>query len=126
MKEEKKSINSPDDLDKNLRYNSPLTWVVLSLVGVLLIGFFTWACVAKVEVKVSGTAEIREQTVTLHVDRFKSNILEKGQKVYIAELEGEILSVNDGVPVVSSFALPDGEYDYYIALGEIAPIRFLF
>ena len=43
----------------------------------------------------------------------------------ISKIEGEILSFNEGEPVVSEFDLEDGEYDYYVVLKEIRPIDFL-
>ncbi len=126
MKQEKKNISTPDELERNLRYNSPFTWATLSLVLVLLIGFFAWASIYKIKVKASGVAEINNNAVTLRVDKAKVSELEPGQKVYIANMEGEILSIVDNVPVVSSFALADGKYDYYIVLKEMRPIEFLF
>lgn len=125
MKKNIKSITNPDELSKNLQYNSPITWIILSLVMLLLVAFFTWSFIYKIKVKISGKADIISGQVTLHVEETSLKKLEVGQKVYISEIVGEILSFNEGEPVVSEFDLEDGEYDYYVVLKEIRPIDFL-
>ena len=125
MKKKNKSITNPDELNKNLQYSSPITWIVLSSAVLLLVAFFTWSLIYKIKVKITGIANIVSGTVTLQIDESKLNKLKEGQKVYISGLEGQILSFNDNQPVVSSFALDDGEYDYYIVIKETRPIDFL-
>ena len=125
MKKNNKSITNPDDLNKNLQYSSPITWIVLSLVVLLLVSFFIWSSIYKIKVKIDGKANINAGQVTLHVEESSLSKLEKGQKVYISNIEGQILSFNDDQPVVSSFNLNDGEYDYYIVIKEVRPIDFL-
>ena len=50
--------------------------------------------------------------------------LKVGQKVYILDQVGEIVSIRDRQPVVSSFSLVDGEYEYTL-INEMRPIDFL-
>ena len=125
MKKRSKSITNPDELSKNLQYSSPITWITLTMVMILLIGFFTWSFIYKIKVKITGTADIAGGVVTLHVDEAKIDELKEGQKVYISGQEGQILSFNDNEPVVSTFTLADGEYDYYIVIKELRPVDFL-
>ena len=125
MKKKNKSITNPDELNKNLQYSSPITWIVLSSAVLLLVAFFAWSLIYKIKVKITGVANIVSGTVTLQIDESKLNKIKEGQKVYISGLEGQILSFNDNQPVVSSFALDDGEYDYYIVIKETRPIDFL-
>ncbi|MBO7573944.1 MAG: hypothetical protein J6T25_04135 [Bacilli bacterium] len=125
MKKQNKSITNPDELNKNLQYSSPITWIVLSSVVLLLVAFFAWSAIYKIKIKLTGTANISNGAVTLQIDESKLSKLKEGQKVYISGLEGQILSFNDNQPVVSSFALDDGEYDYYIVIKEARPIDFL-
>ena len=73
----------------------------------------------------TGLADVYQGVVTLHIDETRVNELEKGQKVYIADQEGEILSITNSEPVVSTFTLEDGKYDYYIVTKEVRPIDFL-
>ena len=97
MKKKKNiSISSPDDLNKNLQYSSPVTWIVLSLIIFLLAGLFVWASIYKIKFKLTGMANVSAGQVTL-ID-FEASSLEKleaGQKIYISGIEGEILSIED-------------------------------
>lgn len=128
MKKKNKTITNPDELNKSLSYSSPITWITLSTVILLLIGFFVWSFIYKIQIKVSGLATINSGNVTLHVDDSDLSSLKQGQYVYISGQKGEILSINesDKQPVVSSFSLDDGEYNYYIVIGEKKPIDFWF
>ena len=126
MKKAQKPITNSDELNKNLSYSSPATWITLSAVIVLLAGFFVWSFVYKIPLKLSGMADVAGGAVTLHVEESKLSSLKEGQKVVISGLEGQIVSFNEGQPVVSSFALEDGEYNYYVVLEEIKPIDFWF
>ena len=128
MKKKNKTITNPDELNKSLSYSSPITWITLSTVIILLIGFFVWSFIYKIQIKVSGLATINSGNVTLHVDDSDLSSLKQGQYVYISGQKGEIISINeaDKQPVVSSFSLDDGEYNYYIVIEEKKPIDFWF
>ena len=127
MKKKKNiSISSPDDLNKNLQYSSPVTGIVLSLIIFLLAGLFVWASIYKIKFKLTGMANVSAGQVTL-ID-FEASSLEKleaGQKIYISGIEGEILSIEDNQITFSSFPLEDADYPYYIVLREAKPIDFL-
>ena len=126
MKRKTKTITNPDELNENLQYSSPATWIVLSSVVLLLVGFFIWSCLCQITVKVTGAASIHSGQVSLVVQKSSLPKLEVGQKVYIAGLEGEILSFIDGQPVVSDFSLEDGDYTYYVVIKKAKPVEFLF
>ena len=126
MKKSVTNIANPDDLDKALKHTSPLTWISLGIVGALLIAFFAWSLIYKIAIKISGIANLYNNEVTLHIEKSHLNELAIGQKVYINDKEGEILSIrNDGQPVVSKMNLEDGEYTYYIVVKEVHPFDFL-
>ena len=126
MKKKTKSIANPEELNKNLQYSSPISWIVLTSVVLLLAVFFVWASVYQIQIKVTGTASIQSGQASLVVEEASLKKLEVGQKVYIAGIEGEILSFNDDEPVVSDFSLADGDYAYYIVIKEVKPMDFLF
>ena len=126
MKRKAKSITNPDELNKRLQYSSPIAWIVLTSAVFLLAGFFVWASICQIQVKVTGTANILAGQVSLVIEEASLKQLEVGQKVYISGLEGEILSFNDNQPVVSDFSLDDGDYAYCIVIKEVKPIDFLF
>lgn len=120
-----KSIRNPDELSKTLSYSSPATWITLAVVVLLLAGFFAWTFLYRIPIKISGTADILGGMASLKLNEGDLGSLDVGQKVYISGIEGQILSFDeDRQPVVSSFALADGEYDYYIVLKEMKPIEF--
>lgn len=126
MSKKNVTISNPDELNKHLQYSSPVTWIVLSLVILLIAGFFTWSALYKLDVKVSGSATISGGVATLNVNEDSLSKLEVGQKVYISKQEGEILSFDENKqPVVSNFPISDGEYSYYIVIKQIRPINFL-
>ena len=123
--QEKKSISNPEEFNKRLQYTNPTTWIILSLVILLLIGFFAWSIIYKLQVKIKGIATVSSHQVTLTIEESKKSSLAVGQKVYIADKVGEIVSFNDGEPVLSSFDLEDNEYTYSIVIKEMHPIDFL-
>lgn len=125
MKKNNKTITNPDELNKNLQYSSPITWIILTSVVFLLLGFFVWSCIYSITFKLTGMASINEGQVTLVIEERSISKLQVGQKVYIAGQEGEILSIKDDHPVVSTFSLQDGDYEYSIVIGEKKPVEFL-
>ncbi len=124
MKKNKVSISNPEELEKNLQYSSPVTWIALGVVFSLIVGLFVWSCVFKIKDKIIGKAKIVSSEVTLVVDANSISKLKVGQKVYINNLEGEILKIVEKKPIISHFALADGEYEYTI-INEIKPIEYL-
>ena len=118
-------ITNPDELNKHLQYTSFTTWIVLGAVILSLAGLFTWSFIYKIQEKITGKAFISSGVVTLNVEESQKPRLVAGQKVYIADKVGEILSIDDGNPVVSLFDLADNEYTYTIVVNEIRPIDFL-
>ena len=125
MKKKQVSITNPEELNKNLQYSSPLTWIALSGVILLIISFFVWSIIYKIEYKIEGIANIVSGAVTLNVTPSSLNKLKVDQKVYISGLEGTIVSFDeDKQPVVTNFDLEDGEYPYYIEI-YIRPVDFL-
>lgn len=127
MKKINKTISSPEELNKSLQYSSPITWIILGLTILLLVGLFSWSIVYKLKLKISGQASVNKGIVSLKIDESSLDKLKTNQKVYIANQEGFIVSIDENKqPVVSSFNLIDGEYEYEILLDEIRPINFLF
>ena len=125
MKKQQIRISNQEEFNKHLQHTSITTWVVLGAVIVALISFFLWSFIYKIDVKLTGKANVTSGTATLQIDDSDLNKLKVGQKVYIQNKEGEILSFNDDQPMVSSYALDDGEYTYKIVLRQLRPIDFL-
>ena len=124
MKKKAINISNPDDLNKHLQHTSPFTWIVLSAVAIMLLGFFAWSSIFKMRIKINGEAVISGGEVTLTIEQDDLTKLSVGQSFYIENKEGKILSFNEnGQPVVSSYELADGSYEN-IAFGK-RPIEFL-
>ena len=128
MKKQLKTISNPDELNKNLSYSSPATWITLTIVIGALVGFFVWAFIGKIQVKVFGKATVTSGNVALTIKANDVKSIKEGQTVYLSgnnqTAEGEITSVIDDKPVVSTVSLTDGEYDYYIIVSEMRPFDF--
>ena len=120
------SVSNPDELNKYLQHTSISTWVGLGLVTAILLSFFVWSFIYKIKIRLSGNASITGGVVSLTVNDSDLDKLKVGQYVYISNLEGKITSIkDDGQPVVSNFALDNGEYTYSIVIREMRPIDFL-
>lgn len=119
------TVSNPDELNKYLQHTSFGTWIILGLVSVVLLGFFVWSVLFKMEIKITGKATVSGGAVTLHVDSANADKLAVNQKVIIENQEGKIESFNDDhQPVVSSFTLENGEYTYTIVYQK-RPVEFL-
>lgn len=126
MKKSVTNITNPEDLDKALKHTSLMTWISLGIVAALLVSFFVWSLLYKIAIKITGIANINSNEVTLHVEKSHLSELMVGQKVFIKDQEGEILSIKvDGQPTVSKMTLADGEYPYYIVIKQVRPFDFL-
>ncbi len=120
-------ITNPEDLNSYLESTKPITWIILISVLLCLAGLFVWSFLAKITYKISGTALIESGEVTLNIEQSKLSELKVGQKVYISSQEGEILNIQeDGYPIISTFTLDDGQYDYYIVTKEMRPVDYFF
>ena len=127
MQKKQVKISNPDELNKNLSYNSPVTWIVLGTVILLLVGFFAWSLIYKIQVKLFGTVTNTSGAITLILkDESKSGEIKVGQKVYVTGDEGVISSI-DGSIKVSDITLADGQsLDCYVVINELKPIEFWF
>jgi len=124
MKKPAPSISTPDELNKRLQRTSPVAWVSLAVCVLAMAGFLAWSFLYRFHERIVGSAHIDNGQATLVVDASKKNKLAVGQKVYIAEQVGEIVSLNNDNLVVSSFSLPNGDYTYTI-VREVRPVDFL-
>ena len=125
MKKQQIRISNQEEFNKHLQHTSTTTWVVLGAVIVALVSFFVWSFLFKIDVKLMGKANITSGEVTLQISDYELKKIEAGQKIFIEGQEGEIISVQDNQPVVSSYALDDGEYTFKIFIKKLRPIDFL-
>ena len=118
-------IKSPEDLNKQLRSAKPFTWCVLVAVILTLTALFLWSFFTKITYKIEGIAHISSGEATLVIDKKRLPELEVGQKVYISNIEGQIMSIKDDrTPVITTFELEDGDYTYLLIIKIIRPIDY--
>lgn len=120
------TISNPEDLEKHHKYPSPYTWIAITIIASILLSVFAWAFFFKIKHKVIGKANIDNNVVTLVVKKEDRDKLLVGQMVYILDKVGEIISFENGEPVLTPFSLEDGQYNYSIVVKESHPIDFLF
>ena len=127
MKKKQVKISNPDELNKNLSYNSPVTWIVLGTVILLLVGFFAWSLIYKIQVKLFGTVTNTSGAITLILkDESKSGEIKVGQKVYVTGDEGVISSIDGSIKVSDITLADDQSLDCYVVINELKPIEFWF
>ena len=124
MKKQQVRIYNQEEFNKHLQHTSLATWIVLGLVVAMLIAFFAWSFLFKLTVRFSGQAEVLSGAVSIKMTSSELKKVKVGSKIYINDIEGEIISFTNNQPVDSKFALEDGEYTY-VAVGEARPIDFL-
>ena len=115
----KKSVerfSSPEELNDYLHVTTPLVWVVLAAVILLLAGLFVWSATTAVESFAAGTAQVEQGVLTVTFDdEEKAKNVEIGMNVMVGDLAAPILSVghteDGGVVAVAKASLPDGSYD---------------
>ncbi len=125
MKKENFNISSPDDLNKHLQRSSPVTWIILGVVVLMVIGFFTWSIIYRIKVKVSGYAKVISGVASLNVDSNSLSKIKAGQVVHISSEEGFLSFDEEKKPIVSGLTLNNGDYTYYIIVQELRPFDFL-
>ena len=125
MKKPVQSIASPEALNKRLQKTSPATWVVLIGVIAVLVAFFAWSFVTKISVELTGSASLVANEASLKIKEKDLGKIEVGQKVYILEQEGKVISKDGDKVIASPFNLADGEQYTYTLFVEFRPISFL-
>ena len=121
-----KNISGPEELDKILKRTNPVVWIVLGAHILLLLIFFLWTILATIEQKVEMTAVVSDQNVAIYSEEESVKSIAAGQKVYIDDEAGTVLSVeDDGTVLISDMPLKDGAYKCTIVIREIKPVEFL-
>ena len=122
----RKRISTPEKLNEHLQATSPITWILLGVIILCLVGFFVWAMVANITYKLEGSVSVVDGVISINYDENKKEEIKPNQKIIINDIEGEITNISeDGVINISIDDLADGNYQYVIILKEIHPIEYL-
>ena len=130
-KEDLKRVSSPEQLNDYLHVTTPVTWIVLAAVVLILASLFIWSSVSAVESYAAGEAEVRGGVLTLRFDDAdKAARVEVGMNVKVGERLVPVISVgsdDDGNAIaVADTDLPDGRYQAGVGYKRTQIIDMLF
>ena len=130
-KEDLKRVSSPEQLNDYLHVTTPVTWIVLAAVVLILASLFIWSSVTAVESYAAGEAEVRGGVLTLRFDDAdKAARVEVGMNVKVGDLTTPVLSVGsdeNGNPIaIANANLPDGSYEANVGYKSTQIIDMLF
>ena len=105
-----KRITSPEQLNDYLKVTKPGVWVVLLAVAALLVGMLVWGFFINVDSFASGTAEVKNGTMTVSFEDAKAakNVA-----------EGMIIEVEGGSAVISKVETSDPDRILAVAATEM-------
>ena len=120
-------LGSPEQLKDYLHVTNVGVWVFISMIILLLAGFFAWASLGKLETTVIGKAAVTGGTARITViDRAQ---VTPGMTVRIGDREVQVSEVReDDMGFTLAFApveLADGNYNAVIVIESVSPISFL-
>lgn len=119
-------ISSPEQLNDYLHVTNPGIWVFLAVIILLLVGFFAWSFVGKLETTAKAEAYSTGDEVMIMTS--EAYDLKAGMKVRIMDREMTITYVEkdeEGTRALAPAELPAGQYDAEVVLESISPIGFL-
>ena len=130
-KEDLKRVSSPEQLNDYLHVTTPVTWIVLAAVVLILASLFIWSSVTAVESYAAGEAEVHGGVLTLRFDDAdKAARVEVGMNVKVGERLAPVISVgsdDDGNAIaVADTDLPDGRYQAGVGYKRTQIIDMLF
>lgn len=124
-------ISSPEALSDYLRVTSPMVWLILAAVILLLAGMLIWSAVASIDSVATGTAQVKDGTMRIYFDddQIARNV-QSGMKVVTGEEENYVVSVgtDDAGRLFASAvtALADGSYPVKVIFRQTQVLRLLF
>jgi len=120
-------IASPEQLNDYLRATKPGVWILLSVIILVLVAFFAWASIGRLETKVSGKAVVVDGKAEISI--LSDAEVTAGMTVRMGDVEFAVSSVDEdeyGRPVAyAPVNVANGNYDVEIVVESISPIAFL-
>lgn len=122
-----KRISSPEELDRYVKISNPGTWIVLSIVLVLLVSILLWGFFGNLTTTKTVDVIIENGQSEIIVSQEKFEDILPGMKVqYDNKTVGLVSSVDkDGNIVLSNLDFENGIYQMEIVIEEIKPIYFI-
>ena len=124
-------IQSPDQLDQYLKVTTPMVWVLLAAILVLLIAGFWWASQMEISSRIEATGTVENGTMTIALrDETARKVVATGMVVRVGDITGTISSMTtdtDGLQkAVLLMSLPDGTYNVQISYKTSQLLSLLF
>ena len=120
-------IASPEQLNDYLRATRPGIWIMLVVIILLLVAFFAWASMGRLETKVQGKALVADGNAQITI--MNEVKVSAGMVVRVGDSEFTVSAVDTDeygrVIVYAPVTLADGNYDVEIVTESISPISFL-
>ena len=120
-------IAAPEQLNDYLHVTNVGVWALLTVIILLLVAFFSWASLGKLETIAAAKATIQDGTAQITV--VENAEITIGMTVRMGDAEFRVSDVGKdemGFTVAySPVNLPDGNYDAEIVVETLSPISFL-
>lgn len=120
-------LETPEKLTDYLHVTNVGVWVFISIIILLLAGFFTWASLGKLETTVTGRAAVTDGTARITV--IDNAQVVPGMIVRIGDKEVQVSEVQqDDMGFTLAYApveLANGNYNAVIVVESVSPISFL-
>ncbi len=140
-------VASPDRLDDYIAVSNPSVWIILGAIVAFLIGVCVWTVLGHIEDVQPAVIRVSDGEAVLYMDRASAGDLDVGDNVKVADVEGQVMAVQDedvsastldseealalglksGSLAVAkvSIDLPDGSYEGRVTVSELDPLDLL-
>ena len=130
-KESMDHISSPEQLNDYLRVTTPMVWVILIAVIILLAGMLIWGSVTSLDSYVSGTAQVKDGLLVLVFDdQSYANTVKPGMELMVGDtvltVRGIGTNENGTAFATADTSLADGSYPAQVVYKRTQLIELLF
>ena len=124
-------ISSPEQMDDYLRVTNPAIWVILAAVILLLASLIIWSTFVSIESRITGTASVSENVMTLQLDDDSTaGSIQTGMQVTVGGVDTTITYVGrdaqNALLIGTEAMIPDGVYELSILYRTTKVIQMLF
>lgn len=96
-------LDKHDELNAYLKVARPTIWISLSLILIILIGILTWGFLGKIEVKVIGAAEVKNNVLTNYIRKDSFKDVKENQTIKFNDKICTIISIDNPIQVTKDF-----------------------
>ena len=124
-------LSSPEELNDYLHVTRPSVWIALVAVVVILAGALVWSSVTYINSYVDGTAEVKDGTLAIVLDRETPfvNRLEAGQEIIVGDAVFTVSTIgyrDEGIVVTARCGLMDGTYPAKVKFSKTQLLGMIF